>query len=312
MNSFTIGSIASGMGMHLWGLIEIGGVPSWAIECDERIAEVYKRNHPTSLMLCNRAETISPNDVSDIDCLIATPSCKNASLLRGAGLQEQSEDISLATATANFIKAKRPKLFLLENVWQYRCFQSFHIIANTLRELGYFFAFWRLNCASFGVAQSRFRLYAVGVRGENSVDLSLIPQFQSKGWLEAIADIIPILPETTLAPWQKQKFPQLPYACLLKRAGGGRKSDRPYLSNEPSFTIRALGKNCARHWHQADIKIGENIYPLTPRAALRLFGDTKTSDRIWLPENNCLAMECVGNGASWVICKVLAQAVFAL
>ena len=69
MNRFTIGSIASGMGMHLWGLIEIGGVPSWAIECDERIAEVYKRNHPTSLMLCNRAENISPNDVPDIPLL---------------------------------------------------------------------------------------------------------------------------------------------------------------------------------------------------------------------------------------------------
>jgi (p)ppGpp synthase/HD superfamily hydrolase len=35
---FKIGSIASGMGMHLHGLKKIGGVPVWAIECDEAIA----------------------------------------------------------------------------------------------------------------------------------------------------------------------------------------------------------------------------------------------------------------------------------
>lgn len=145
------------------------------------------------------------------------------------------------------------------------------------------------------------------VQSADSVDFSLIPHFQPKGWLEAIADIIPTLPETNLAPWQKLKFPELPHACLLKRAGGGRKSDRLYLPNEPSFTIRALGRNCARHWHQADIKLEDKIYPLTPRAALRLFGDAKTSDSIWLPEQNSLAVECVGNGASWEIFKILTK-----
>jgi site-specific DNA-cytosine methylase len=308
MKSFTIGSIASGMGMHLWGLIDLGGVPSWAIECDDRIAEVYKCNHSSSLMVCDRVENVSPDDVPDIDCLVVTPSCKNASVLRGSGLQEQREDIAVGASTAEFIRAKRPKLFLIENVWQYRRFEAFRLIEDTLRNCGYTFVFFRINCANFGVAQSRFRLYGVGIRDEDSFDITRMPQFKPMGWYEAIADLLPTLPLTTLAPWQKKKFPQLPYACLLKRVGGGRNSDRPYLPNEPSFTIRALGKSCARHWHQGDIKIGEKVYPLTPRAALRLFGDAQTGDRIWLPEQNSLAMECVGNGASWVVFKALVQA----
>ena len=294
--------------MHLWGLKALGGVPAWAIECDPQIAEVYKKNHPDSLMVCDRAENVPPDDLPDIDCLVATPSCKNASLLRGSGLQESSDDIALGRAIARFIDAKRPKIFLLENVWQYRNFDSFRVIQTALQNNEYGFAYYKINCASFGVAQSRVRLYSISIRGGQPLCESVLPKKNQVSWYDALHNIIETLPETTLAPWQQKKFPELPHTCLLKRVGGGRKSDRPYLPDEPSFTIRALGRGCDRHWRQGDIKVGEKIYALTPRAALRLFGDGETGDRIWLPTRNALAMECVGNGASWVVFKWLAQA----
>ncbi len=294
--------------MHLWGLKSLGGFPVWAIECDPQIAEVYKKNHPDSLMVCDRVENLSPDNLPDIDCLIATPSCKNASLLRGTDLQESSDDFAVGNAIARFIDAKRPKFFLLENVWQYRKFDSFRVIQTTLQNNGYGFAYYKINCASFGVAQSRVRLYSIGIRGGQPLCESVLPNKNQVSWYDALNNIIETLPETTLAPWQQKKFPELPHTCLLKRVGGGRKNDRPYLPDEPSFTIRALGRGCDRHWRQGDIKVGDKIYALTPRAALRLFGDGDTGDRIWLPTQNALAMECVGNGASWVVFKWLAQA----
>ncbi|MDF5715437.1 MAG: DNA cytosine methyltransferase [Rhizonema sp. NSF051] len=308
MESFSIGSIASGMGMHLWGLKSLGGFPAWAIECDPQIGEVYTENHPDSLMVCDRVENLSPDNLPDIDCLIATPSCKNASLLRGSGLQETNSDLAVGNAIAKFIDAKRPKIFLLENVWQYRKFDSFRVIQTALQNNEYGFAYYKINCSRLGVAQSRVRLYCIGIRFCQPPNEPNLPECSQVSWHDALQDILGTLPETILAPWQQKKFPELPHTCLLKRVGGGRKSDRPYLPGEPSFTIRALGRGCDRHWRQGDIKVGDKIHILTPRAALRLFGDAQTSDRIWLPTRNALAMECVGNGASWVVFQWLAQA----
>ena len=264
------GFICSGMGMHLHGLL---GKTVWGIECDPEIAECYRENHGGQLYV-NYVQEIEPTELPDVDCLIATPSCKNASIASGG--REAQEDVEVGRAIAQCIKTKLPKVFVIENVWGYRKFQSFRQIQKALAESGYYFRYYKLNCADWGVAQSRVRLYGVAVRGGAFWDL-VPPGCKGVGWYRAIADLIPSLKETQLAPWQKQKFPCLSESCLIpghsnwtsivkaekpastvraghqslkaliKRDGGGRESDRIYDPDEPAFTIRAFGRKASNH-----------------------------------------------------------------
>ena len=302
-DNFRIGSIASGMGMHLHGLKQIGGAPVWAIECDEAIAQCYRNNHDGQVY-AQKVQDVDPADLADIDLLTVTLSCKNASLAKGKNRGETAEDISAGEAVANVIRAKLPKYFMLENVWAYRDFESFKLIQDALAECGYYFQLYKFNLKDWGIAQSRDRLYGLGVRG-GAFSAPEIPHLPIKGWYEAIEDLIPLLPETTLAPWQQRKFPDLSGNALIKRVGGGRVSDRLYTPDEPAFTIKALGRNCSNHSRVADAIVGDKIVSVTPRACLRLFGDKETADSIWLPPTKSLSSEVVGNGASWVMFREL-------
>ena len=335
-DNFRIGSIASGMGMHLHGLKQIGGVPTWAIECDEAIAQCYRNNH-NGQVYAQKVQDVDPADLADIDLLTVTLSCKNASLAKGKNRGETAEDISAGEAVANIIRAKLPKYFMLENVWAYRDFESFKLIQDALAECGYYFQFYKFNLKDWGIAQSRDRLYGLGVRG-GAFSAPQIPHLPIKGWYEAIEDLIPRLPETELAPWQQKKFPDLlsevnsclipdhsnwtkliseekpasvvraghqTFKALIKRVGGGRTSDRLYTPDEPAFAIRALGRNCSNHSRVADAIVGNKIVSVTPRACLRFFGDKETADSVWLPPTKSLANEVVGNGASWVMFREL-------
>jgi len=324
MTDLKIGSICSGMGMCLHGL----GNPIWAVEYDSKIAEVYAQNFPDSRIYNQPVQDVVFEGSQNADLIIATPSCKNASIANNKG--EQPEDVQVASAIANIIHAKQPRIFLLENVRGYAKFTSFKLITEALD--GYYFTYQILNLKDFGVAQSRDRLYLIAAK-------TFFPNIQPpkgriKGWYEAIADLIPELPETELAPWQKAKFPELVNTCLIpdrsnwtklipgdrpagvirsghtsykaliKRAGGGRDSDRLYSPNEPAPTIRAMGRS--GHSHQLDA-VGDRVVRVTPRACLRLFGDRQTADKIWLPATQSLAMEVVGNGASWAVFQGILQ-----
>jgi DNA (cytosine-5)-methyltransferase 1 len=308
---FEIGSIASGMGMHLHGLKKLGGVPAWAIECDSAIAHCYHQNHPGSEVIIKFAQEINFNGLANIDLLVATPSCKNASTLKGNSRGETSEDYAVGEAIALAIESKLPKFVLIENVWGYRLFKSFERIKASLDKHRYYFNYYHLNAADWGVAQSRKRLYLMAMREGGF--LNPTPPNITLGWGEAIADLIPTLAEHQLTKPQVDLLSKYPSTDtrLIRRVGARVQSDRPYAFHEPSFTIRALGRSCGNHWHQADAYVDGIAYALSPRACLRLFGDKETADRIWLPPAKSLASEVVGNGASWVMFEALGQSLLA-
>ena len=290
------------MGMALHGL----GNPVWGIECDPEIAKVYKANHPHSNLHLDYAENVIPYSLEDVDCIIATPPCIRASVANPKA-RESDIDISIGQSIVNIIKAKLPKFFILENVEGYRNFESFDSIKSNLNLCGYYNTICKFNLKDFGIAQNRERLYLVAARHKFFFEPQAL--FSKKqGWYEAIEDLIPELPETTFAKYQ-QKCKGISKKCLIRRIGANEGNNRAYQPHEPSFTIRAHGRKSNNHWNQANVLINE--YPnfvvksVTPRACLRLFGNKETADKIWLPERKTLAMEVVGNGASWEIMKFL-------
>jgi DNA (cytosine-5)-methyltransferase 1 len=293
-----IGSICSGMGMALHGL----GTNVWGIECDRQIADVYSKNHPHSKMICDYVQNVIPEELEDVDCIIATPSCRNASIANSkAG--ETEDDLIVAKSIVGIIKAKLPKFFLLENVAGYKNFESFTQIEEELTTQGYCTTTQILNLQDFGIAQSRKRMYLLAARNQEISDIQL-PQVGLLGWYEAIADLIPTLPEIFLSKYQ-QKCKGITNNCLIRRIGANKANNRAYQPSEPSFTIRAFGRKADNHWNQANVLIDNIVKSVTPCACLRFFGDKETADKIWLPERKTLAMEVVGNGASWKIMKFL-------
>jgi len=214
----TAATLFSGGGGADIGLSEAGLDVKWGLEHDEEIALVA-RNNGLDIHTADVTE-VDPSWYERVDVLHASPPCPNFSVAK-TGAEETDEDVSLAEATTEFIREIEPQLFTLENVWGYRKSRSWKLIREHLQRSGYDWNAWRLNAANYGVPQTRKRMIVAGRKGgrrpkkppkTHAEDLQQGGLFGSKlsewvGWHEAVEDLIPGLPETELADWQKERLP---------------------------------------------------------------------------------------------------------
>jgi DNA (cytosine-5)-methyltransferase 1 len=190
----------------------------WGIEYDDDIASVARANG-----LNVRTADVTTADLQDypqVDLLHASPPCPNFSVAK-TGARETDEDVSLARATTRFIAHCEPELFTLENVWGYRKSQSWQHIQRYLQQNGYKWGAWKLNAADYGVPQRRKRMIVAArkggprpvrptpTHGKEPPAAGLFGDTLNKwvGWYESVADLVPDLPETELADWQKTRLP---------------------------------------------------------------------------------------------------------
>lgn len=203
-------------------------------------------------------------DVRDADCdgeetpfwFHFSPSCKRASTANvNAG--EASEDIEVAQACVRAIVALRPPFVSVENVRAYETFQAFRLIVRYLMDEGYNVAWWILNSADYGVPQTRERLFLVASRvaqvrrpiathtkePPHDAQLSLFgdaPLQRWNGWYDAIADLLPGLPDTELAEWQKKFLPDELKTMLIDGQSNMYGSSLTMRdSSDPAFTMTA-------------------------------------------------------------------------
>lgn len=182
------------------------------------------------------------------DWLHMSPPCINASIAnQDAG--EAPEDIAMAKGCINAIRRFMSPFVSLENVWQYRNFESFQLIYAELIRLNYQVRFWHLCAADYGVAQTRKRLILVASlkqtprRPSQTHTKEPEPGFFGSlprwiGWYEAIEDLIPALPTSQFANWQLKRLGDQGTQLV----GGGNtnveivdsKSRKP---DEPMFTV---------------------------------------------------------------------------
>lgn len=183
-------------------------LPVGGVEIDPAIAAVCDANLPgaptTVADVCAFDYDLAPSH----EIGLASPVCKNASQAKTGG-GETEEDRAAGQAVCRYLRACKPPLFFLENVWGYRHFIAFTAIATTLRELGYTWDLHHLNTADWGVPQTRKRLI---LRATRAGGLPPLQPTHSRtgdwfhapwvGWYTAIADLIATLPLAALAPWQ--------------------------------------------------------------------------------------------------------------
>lgn len=237
----------------------------------------YEIRPDIAAVACLNGFDVRVADVCDVDYeslpladhLHASPSCKSASQANTkAG--ETKQDLAAADAICRAIRAHRGRTFSLENVWQYRNFESFARILHTLHAYGYVVDFRHINAADYGVPQTRKRLILRAVRGRDRVP-PLHPTHRRGGdmfhrpwvgWYAATADLIPTLPPTELAPWQLARLPaELRETMLFAQNDSQDRDGNSYgatgrPAGDPALTI---GTNSAGWW-KAYLVPGQNAH----------------------------------------------------
>lgn len=336
----TIASLFSGGGGVEVGAIAADLKPIWGIENDPQIASVYTANvgHQP---LVKSVDEVSPFQLERPDVLWASPPCQAYSYARSNSLPPRF-DADIGLAIIPFLEILQPQVFILENVEAYRKALPFYAIVDTLHRLGYCPQWSILNAADFGVPQTRRRLILRAVKGGFVPPLPAVQKWC--GWYDAIADLIPALPESQFAPWQLKRLPDLLETSLVEsrntiRDGTVRISNSPSpcvlatSMDRPVTTPKAFIVDCQSNGtHSSDgnrgltvRQFGEPVFTVTATASSkparawlergRVVAMTTRAiarfqsfpDNYQLPESRTLACRVVGNAVPPLIAQRLLE-----
>lgn len=249
-----------GVGARQAGYTHIDG-----FEIDPKIAAVARLNgfNVHAADVCS----VEYDALPPADHLHTSPSCKRASRAN-TNQGETGDDLAVADSVCRAIRAHQGRTFTLENVIEYRWFESFDCIVETLKACGFIFRvvakggekpIWRdsaplwndagefVDAADFGVPQNRKRLILRAVRGVDRLP-GLRPTHSKRGgilleqwngWYRAIDDLIDDLPETTPAKWQLARMPAELRESMLIGQGGYEGRIGMFSTNEPAPTMTA-------------------------------------------------------------------------
>jgi DNA (cytosine-5)-methyltransferase 1 len=160
---FTFIDLFAGCGGFSLGLKSAGMICQMAVEIDPDACETYRANLGDHIV-CEDVRRIDTNTVPECDVLVGGFPCQPFSI---SGLQKgfDGKGGDLFYECVRFIKALRPKVFILENVPGFARLQKGAFLKEAVRTLstaGYVTDWRILNAADFGVAQTRERLFIIG------------------------------------------------------------------------------------------------------------------------------------------------------
>lgn len=171
MVKFTYIDLFSGIGGFHLAADALGGKCLFASEIDSEAKKAYHANY--GIMPNGDITKISTEEIPDHDILFAGFPCQPFSII---GNRLGFDDIrgTLFFEIARILKAKKPSIFVLENVKQlsrHNQGETLNTILNTLKELGYLVHWDVLNALDFGLPQKRERTIIVGFLN-HTVDFS--------------------------------------------------------------------------------------------------------------------------------------------
>jgi len=168
-------------GFHI-GLERAGNFECvWANEWDKYAASIYRDRFPGTNFNGADIRKIEPEWIPEFDLLVGGFPCQAFSV---AGKRRGFDDTrgTMFFEIARILKAKRPRLVLLENVkglLNHDAGRTFETIISTLDELGYNVEWQVLNSKDFGVPQNRERVFIVGhLRGISSSPIFPLTEIQ--------------------------------------------------------------------------------------------------------------------------------------
>jgi DNA (cytosine-5)-methyltransferase 1 len=181
---------------------DISGLEGWSqsqlptcigfSEIDKYAVQIYQQHYPTHKNYGDITK-VTAEELPDFDLIVGGFPCQSFSIAGKRGGFNDTRG-TLFFEIARIIKAKRPRLLLLENVkglLSHDEGRTFGVIISTLDELGYDLQWQVLNSKDFGVPQNRERVFIVGhLRGTprpevfpfgESIDNSSVPDKKDSG-----------------------------------------------------------------------------------------------------------------------------------
>ena len=151
-----------GGGGSSWGARNAGAEIVCAIDAWAVAAETFRSNFPdTRVINFTLDESSCPSligDVGTIDMILASPECTNHTCAKGSRPREEDSKRT-ANYVTRFARRLKPRWIVLENVVQMRGWHGYLPLISDLEALGYKVRPQILEASSFGVPQTRKRLF---------------------------------------------------------------------------------------------------------------------------------------------------------
>ena len=195
----------AGIGGFRSGLEAVGGFECIGhCEIDKKANQAYNAIYqPKGEIYFEDATKIDTNDLPDIDLICAGFPCQSFSVAgKRLGFRDDTRG-TLFFEVARIAEAKRPPLFLLENVpglLSHDGGRTFAAILHALDGLGYGLEWQVLNSKDFGVPQNRERIFLVCFREDVAPEDFKFPEpTGEKVSIRQIMDDAPISPKYYLS-----------------------------------------------------------------------------------------------------------------
>ena len=106
-------SFFAGCGGLDLGFEQAGFQVVWANDLDQSVRDTYIRYHPNTKLVLGDINNVRPEEIPDCDGFIGGPPCQSWSVAgKQRGLNDERGRLFLTYI--DFIKAKKPKFFLIE------------------------------------------------------------------------------------------------------------------------------------------------------------------------------------------------------
>jgi len=166
----------AGIGGFRIGFERAGFECVYSCEIDDHASEMYEANFGDSPK--GDITTLDPKTLPDFDVLLAGFPCQSFSI---CGFQKGFYDTrgTLFFDICRILEAKKPKVFVLENVQNLEKHDkgnTLTVMLHSLHELGYTVNYKVLNARNFGVPQNRERIIIVGNLEGSTFDFNAIKE----------------------------------------------------------------------------------------------------------------------------------------
>lgn len=168
-------SLFSGAGGIDLGFHKAGFNTIFATDIEDLFCQTFKKNFPNSEVVCSDIRKLNfqkiKNKNSQIDIVVGGPPCPPFSKSRFYRKEKKRgmEDVEGRETIMHYFKAVkelRPKIFFFENVhgFVYKPHrESLDYLEAQSKKLGYEITYDVVNCANYGVPQTRERFICIGV-----------------------------------------------------------------------------------------------------------------------------------------------------
>ncbi len=163
----------SGGGGSSWGAFKAGATICCGIDAWEVASAVYDDNFPGCAVNSTITSDSDPREIGKygpFDMLLASPECTNHSCARGNRPKDESSRMT-ASHVLNYIRYFTPRWIVIENVVNMKRWRRYSGLLDSLESMGYKLNEQILDASHFGVPQSRRRLFILGDRLVNPLDV---------------------------------------------------------------------------------------------------------------------------------------------